>query len=79
MHESEILNVLYIPASFLTLRYLYAEKKRYALHKLLRKDISFAGYVRTEKVFRSFWASRYQEREFRFGGLKGFLLSRIGS
>jgi hypothetical protein len=78
MYESKIMNALYITSRILTFKYLYSEKKRYALHKLFQKDISFAGYRRTKSVFRSFWASKYQEHEFMFGGLSGFLLSRTG-
>jgi hypothetical protein len=78
LYESQVVNILFIPSSPLTLRSLYAEMKRYVLCKLIRKEISFAGYGRTRTVFRSFWASKYQEHELSFSGMNGFMLSRIG-
>ena len=79
MYESQVLNVLYIPAAFLTLKYLYRRTKSNILCKLLQRDISFAGYFRTKTVFESFWASKYQEHELKFCGMNGFLLKRTGS
>lgn len=78
MYKANVLNVLYMPSGFLTLGYAIVEERRYLKHKLLRKGISFAGYVRTKSTFERFWQGLYLAREGNLYGIPSFLLKKKG-
>jgi len=74
--DSGIERVLYIPTACLTMRSLYNRKYRELKWFVTGTKISFAGYIRTQKTFESYWNNFYKQEELNFGGLKGFFLKK---
>lgn len=70
-------HVLVVATAFLTPRVLASELKRSVLSRLLRRPLTFAGYIRTRAAFAALWRGHYRiEAEVPVGNLTGFLLAR---
>jgi len=53
------------------------EKKRLLLSRLLGKECTFAGYLRTKDTYPSLWTPAFKkEAEYPLAGLLGFLLKK---
>ncbi len=77
MHDCGVEHVLFISAWMLTLRYYLMVKKENLLSRIRRTQRTFTGWVRTKRVFQSYWESLYEEEEeLILGGLPAFLLKR---
>ncbi len=76
MFNSGVQNILYIPTNFLTVWSFLIRIRQMLWWKISHQPISFAGYLRTKKMFRSYWRFLYNDTELSFGGLKGFLLQK---
>lgn len=76
MFNSGVQNILYIPTNFLTIWSFLIRMRQRLWWKISRQPISFTGYLRTKKVFKSYWKSLYNDTEMNFGGLNGFLLQK---
>lgn len=74
MFRAGISNIIYIPTTTLTLLSIWNRKSREIKWFLSRTPVSFAGYLRTKKVFQSFWKTFYTGKDMVFGGLKSFYL-----
>lgn len=75
LRDSQVHNVLFVPHVFLSLRYLYNERKASWKQWRPGKRASFAGYIRTRRVFEGYWAGLYEALPVTLGGKEGFLLS----
>lgn len=70
--------ILFIPSEFLTFRRFIRQKIKLFLSRLLRKKISFFGYLRTREQFKTFFYKNYEvEQVYSIGDLQGFLLKHI--
>jgi hypothetical protein len=74
MSNAGVSNVVYIPTTMLSILSIWNRKYREVKWYITRRPVSFAGYLRTKKVFQSFWAHYYKEECITFGGLKSFWL-----
>ena len=77
MFNSGVQNILYIPTNFLTIWSFLIRMRQRLWWKINGQPISFAGYLRTKKTFKSYWRFLYNEEELDFGESKGFLLQKI--
>jgi hypothetical protein len=75
MSRAGVHNILYIPANFLTIRYILRERNRSISALLQGVKTSFAGYVRTQKVFESYWSGIYEQEIVTIGGKPSYFLS----
>ena len=76
--KAGIQHILFVPSEFLTFRRFIRQKIKLFLYTLLRKKITFSGYLRTREQFKTFFQEHYEiESIYRIGDLKGFLLKRI--
>jgi len=75
MGRAGVRNILYIPANFLTIRYILRERKRSIAALLKGVKTSFAGYVRTQVVFESYWSGIYEQEIVTIGGKPSYFLS----
>jgi len=76
MFDAGVQNILYIPSGFLTILSLFYRFRQRLWWKITNKEMVFAGYLRTEKTFKDYWKSLYDENEIITGGLKSFLLKK---
>lgn len=77
MSYSNVRYILFVPSGFLTWRIWVSEKKKLLRHRMRRRQISFAGYLRTRDTFRILWMSQYNvKKELLIGKLSGFLLEK---
>jgi len=76
MSDAGIERVLYIPTTLLTLLSIWNRKRRELKWFLGKMPVSFAGYLRSKRVFQTFWAGLYREESLTLGGLKGFYLKK---
>lgn len=74
--SSGIDRIIYIPTTLLTVLSIFNRKKRELEWFIKKEQISFCGYLRTQKEFESFWSGLYEQEVMVFGGLKGFFLKR---
>lgn len=74
LREAKIEKILFIPSSNLTLISIFNRKFREIKWLLRKTEIVFSGYLRTKKMFESYWSGMYSSRMHEFGGLKGFYL-----
>lgn len=61
--NSNIEYICIIPTELLNIKIALKEKVRHILKKLLKKKMSFAGYMRTRDTFEGLW-SKYYHNEF---------------
>ncbi|MEI7512154.1 MAG: hypothetical protein WCK01_01700 [Candidatus Uhrbacteria bacterium] len=76
MHTAGVEDILYIPCGFLTMRSLVQRKLRILRLRFRGQQFVFSGYLRTAKVFASFWTRLYSAQTRDFGGLTGYALHR---
>lgn len=85
IYQARIMNLIYVPGLFLTVKFFIFEKLRFYLCKLLHKRIVFAGYFHTLLTSRKFWQCLYSEEKLnlcgkasiKHGASRGFFLTRI--
>ena len=76
MSQAGIKNILFIPSEILTLPRILKLKIKYFIFALLRKRVTFSGFVRTQKRFITLLSGSYQVKQIlRFHDLTGFLIS----
>lgn len=76
LHDSKIDKILIILCGRLTIRGIFNRFFRRIKWVLTNTKYVFAGYVRTEKTYISFWDKYYEYDKMDFEGLQGFLLKR---
>jgi len=77
MNRSNIRYVLFVPHEFLTCWKWAYMKMRFLKHKMLGRQITFAGYFRTKDTFQNIWVPYYNvKKEISIGQLSGFLLKK---
>jgi hypothetical protein len=76
MHAAGVVDILYIPCGFLTLRSLFQRKWRIFRQRLKGARFVFSGYLRTRKAFESYWAGLYRAEVGNFAGYVGFYLQK---
>jgi hypothetical protein len=70
-------HVLVVATELLTARVLASELKRRILARILRRPLTFAGYIRTRAAFTALWRDHYRlVAQVPIGNLTGFLLAR---
>lgn len=60
MADSGLRQILFIPDTVLTLRYIGMLRSRRREAKLTARPLTFTGFVRTDRVFRSLWCGAYR-------------------
>jgi len=71
-----ITDVLFIPCGVFTFRKILHQQLKYICFKLLRRKMTFSGFVRTEKKFISLLSEFYDiDQIVQIHDLKGFLLT----
>ena len=78
MNEAGVQDILIIICGHLTLRGLFNRLFQRLKWKIENTPYAFAGYLRTSRTFPRFWKNLYTSKELEFGGLKGFLLRKLG-
>ena len=74
----DVRHVLVVATAFLTPRVLASELKRHVLSLVFRRQLTFAGYVRSKAAFTVLWQQHYRiVGEMPVGDLTGFLLARL--
>ncbi len=72
----DVRHVLVVASAFLTPRVLASELKLHVLSRVLGRQLTFAGYVRTKAAFTDLWRPHYRiVGEVLVGDLTGFLLT----
>lgn len=74
LHGAGVHNILFIPCICLSVRAWFFRLFRRLLWFIHRTPVAFAGYVRTQKKFETFWKGLYEQEVGVYGGLRGFLL-----
>ncbi len=85
LYQAGVVNIIYVPNLFLTVKFLLFEKFRAFLNRILGKNLTFAGYFRTKKRSHSFWCDLYQVEDInlcgsgsiKHGAARGVFLKRM--
>ena len=76
MAAAGVRNIIFIPATIVTVQYLLLLQLRAGIACIRGERASFTGYMRSAKVFPTFWDGLYVHKNVTFGGLPSYSLTR---
>jgi hypothetical protein len=75
MAACKVGQILFVPAQVLNLPYIGMLLFRFARTKINREALTFNGYIRSDKAFRSLWRDVYLCEEINLGNRRAYWLT----